>query len=232
LWIEKESKNISNLYDLKNILADNKTLEKHDYIYKSFTEKSLLDIYRKLIDIDDNELFTFLRVSKEALLRIDSIEKYLMVSDPIGMTNKVGTLLDIDSRKQSNLIHNKLVTEFNKYFSGIPIHLPFEKLSGCELHDFSLSFSLLFMSDLSGAKLLDTILINCTFSDVIVDTDTDFSNAVIDNPDFLKHLHKKGSRNIPNEINNKQELRRELLKRDLDPKTSDLYLGSSELPES
>ena len=69
LWLEKESKNISNLYDLKNILADNKNLEKDNYIYKSLAEKSLLDIYKKLIDIDDNELFTFLRVSKETLLK-------------------------------------------------------------------------------------------------------------------------------------------------------------------
>jgi hypothetical protein len=60
LWLEKESTNISNLYDLKNIILDNKTLEKDDdYIYKSLAHKSLLDIYKKLIDIDDNELFTF-----------------------------------------------------------------------------------------------------------------------------------------------------------------------------
>jgi hypothetical protein len=154
LWLKKESTNISNLYDLKNILAGNKTLEKHDYIYKSLADKSLLDIYRKLIDIDDNELLTFLRVSKEVLLRIDNIEKYIMVSDPISMTNKVGRLLDIDSRKQTNLIHNKQVTEFRKYLQqAIPIHLPFEKLSGSDLHEFSSSYSLLFMSDLSLANL-------------------------------------------------------------------------------
>ena len=78
LWLEKKSTNstnISNLYDLKNIILDNKTQEKDDYIYESLKERSLLDIYKKLIDIDDNELFTFLTVSKEALLRIDNIDR-------------------------------------------------------------------------------------------------------------------------------------------------------------
>jgi uncharacterized protein YjbI with pentapeptide repeats len=393
LWLEKESTNISNLYDLKNILADNKNLEKDDYIYKSLTDKSLLDIYKKLIDIGDNELFTFLIVSKVTLLRIDKIERYLMVSDPVGMTNKVEKFLDIDSGKQLNLLRNGQVTEFNKYLAqGIPIHLPFEELSDFDLHDFDLRGSLFFMSqlskanlskaklseaylygadlseaklseadlskadlseaylyradlskadlseaylygaDLSEAKLseatlyradlpkaklyradlskaylygaylseadlseadlskaylskaylskaylskaylygadlseanlskadlseanlskanlygadlseanlsramlLSTVIINCIYSKVIVDTHTDFSNAMIDNPDFLKHLREKGCKNIPNEIKNKQELRRELLKTDLNHETLEYYLGLSQLPES
>jgi uncharacterized protein YjbI with pentapeptide repeats len=334
LWLGRESTNISNLYDLKNVLQGDKTLEKDDYIYKSLAEKPLLDIYKKLIDIDDNQLFTFLSLSKETLLRIDKIERYLMVSDPIGMTNKVEKFLDIDSRKQLNLLRDRQVAEFNKYLQqGIPIHLPIEKLSGSDLRGFSLRGSMLFMSDLSvanlsaadlseadltgadlsgamlpqaklsgamlpqaklsgamlpqaklfganltgadlsgamlrranlsaanlsgadltgadltgamlhqanlsaanltGAKLSDTVIINCIFSKVIVDTHTDFFNALIDNPDFLKHLREKGSQNIPNDINNKQELRKELLKkRNFDPDMLDIYLSSSQLPES
>ena len=146
-----------------------------------------------------------------------------MVSDPIGMTSKVEKFLDIDSRKQLNLLRNRQVTEFNKYLEqGIPIHLPFEKLSGFDLHDFSLEGSLLFRSNLSGANLfganlsganliganlLKAVIINCKFSNAIIDTHTDFSNAIIDNPDFLKHLHEKGCQNIPDEIRNKPELR-------------------------
>jgi hypothetical protein len=174
LWLEKKSTNISNLYDLKNIIFDNKT-QKDDYIYASLKERSLLDIYKKLIDIDYNELFTFLTVSKEVLLRIDNIERYLMVSDPIGMTNKLKRPLDVDSRKQLNLLRNRQVTEFNKYLEQrIPIHLPFEKFSGSDLHQFRLAGS----------------------------------NAIIDSPDFLKYLREKGCKKIPNEIKNKQELRK------------------------
>jgi hypothetical protein len=91
--------NISNLYDLKKILLDNKTCDIDDYIYKSLVEKSLYDIYKKLADTDDNELFTSLTVSKEALLRIDNIDRYLMVSDPIGMTNKVVRFSYVDSKQ-------------------------------------------------------------------------------------------------------------------------------------
>ena len=43
--VRKKSTNISNLYDLKNIIFDNKT-QKDDYIYASLKERSLLDIYK------------------------------------------------------------------------------------------------------------------------------------------------------------------------------------------
>jgi hypothetical protein len=83
---------------------------------------------------------------------------------------------------------------------------------------------------LSGNYLSDTVIINCIFSKVIVDTHTDFLNAIIDNPDLLKHLREKGSQNIPNEIKSKQELGTELLKRNLDPDTVEFYLSLSQLP--
>jgi hypothetical protein len=50
--------------------------------------------------------------------------------------------LDIDSRKQLKLLRDRQVTELEKYSrQGIPIHLPFEKLSDSDLHDFSLDGS-------------------------------------------------------------------------------------------
>jgi len=67
---------------------------------------------------------------------------------------------------------------------------------------------------------------------VIIDTHTDFCDAIIDNPDFLKNLHEKESQDVPNEIKNKQELRGELLKRGHDQGTLDFYLSLSQLPES
>ena len=303
LWLEKESTTISNLYDLKNILLDNKNLDKDDYVYRSLRDKSLYDIYKKLIDIDDNDLFTFLSVSKETLLRIDKIERYLMVSDPIGLINKVEKFLDIDNEKQLDLLRNGRVTEFNKYVEqGMRIHLPFEELPISHLQDFSLRASLFFRSNLTGAnltgailiganltgailiganltgailtgaylfmanlseaylfmanltganltganltganltkanltgaKLLDAIIINCKFSNAIIDAYTNFSNATIDDPDFLKHLREKGSQNIPDEIKNKQELIEKLLKRNLAQEIIDINLNLSQLPEN
>ena len=102
-------------------------------------------------------------------------------------------------------------------------------LSQANLSGADLSKANLLEDILSGAKLLNTIIINSKFSNVIVDTYTDFSNAIVDDPDFLKHLREKGSQNIPHEIKNKRELR-ELLRRDLPQETINWYLSLSQLP--
>ena len=60
---------------------------------------------------------------------------------------------------------------------------------------------------------------------------TDFFDAVIDNPEFLTYLHEGGSRNIPDVIKNKQELREKLRKKDLTETTIVYYLSLSQLPE-
>jgi len=236
-------------------------------------------------------------VSIETLLRIDKIERYLRVLDPIGMTSKAEKFLNIDNEKQLDLLLTRQVTEFNKYVEqGMLIHLPFEELPECDLQNFRLSGSILFRANLSGAnlsaailsganlsaailsgadlsaaslsaadlsaadlsgailsaadlsgadlsganlseanlswaKFLNTVIINCKLSNAIIATYTDFSKAIIDDPDFPRHLHQKGVRNIPDEIKNKQELREKLLTRDFNRETIDYYLRLSQLPE-
>jgi uncharacterized protein YjbI with pentapeptide repeats/energy-coupling factor transporter ATP-binding protein EcfA2 len=166
LWLKKESTTISNLYDLNRVLQDVKNREKDDYIYKSLADKSLLEIYKKLIDIGDDDLFIFLRASKETLLRIDKIERYLRVMDPIVMTSRVEKSLGIDSGKQLHLLRNRQVKEFNQYSEqGIPIHLPFEFLVGCDLHNFNLYDSMLFRADLTGVNLVAANLYNANLSE-------------------------------------------------------------------
>jgi uncharacterized protein YjbI with pentapeptide repeats len=380
MWLEKEPEDISNLYDLKNILLENKALEKDDYLYKSLANKSLLEIYKRLVELDDKELFTFLTVSKKTLLKVDKIEKYLEVSDPFGMAKRTEKFLDIDSGKQLNLLRNRGVTEFNEYRKRV-LHLPFVELTGSDLRDFRLSRSLLFRAnlnranlaganlaganlsganlnganlsearlygatlvgadligaelpradlseahlseadlstanlseadltianlsganlygatlvgadlseadlskanfveanlskadlskanlvgadlsraDLSGAifveadlskadlseanlfeanlpkaKLTMALMINVKLSDAILDAQTDFSDAIIDDSDSLKYLHEKQSQNIPNEIKNKRELREKLMK-SVTPDAIDYYLSSSKLAET
>ena len=93
----------------------------------------------------------------------------------------------------------------------------------------------LYRTDLSGARLhrakfLNAVLINCKLSNVEVDADTDFHNSVIYDPDFLNTLREIGSRNIPDEIKNKQGLREGLLRTNLDEKTIDLYLRNVTMP--
>ena len=64
----------------------------------------------------------------------------------------------------------------------------------------------------------------------MVDKNTDFSKSLIDDSDFLKFLHEKGSQNIPDEMRNKQELKSELLKRGMDENQIEYCLGLSQLP--
>ena len=49
---------------------------------------------------------------------------------------------------------------------------------------------------MSGAKLLNTVIINSKFSNLIVDTYTDFSGSVKVDPDFLKYLQLVTTTNI------------------------------------
>jgi len=46
-----------------------------------------------------------------------------------------------------------------------------------------------------------------------INKNTNFNNAIIDNPEYIKYLHSNGGQNIPNEIKSKQELRSLLEKR-------------------
>jgi hypothetical protein len=124
LWLEQES--TSNLFDLDQSLKDDRNQRKDDYVHKRLANKSLLDIYKKLIDIGDNDLFAFLRVSIETLLRIDKIERYLRVLGPIGTTGRAEMgEEEIDNERLLSLLRNGQVKEFNEYAKQrILIHFP------------------------------------------------------------------------------------------------------------
>jgi hypothetical protein len=89
----------------------------------------------------------------------------------------------------------------------------------------------LFEANLPKAKLTMALMINVKLSDAILDAQTDFSDAIIDDSDSLKYLHEKQSQNIPNEIKNKRELREKLMK-SVTPDAIDYYLSSSKLAET
>lgn len=142
--------NISNLYD---------------YVYKRLADKSLLDIYKKLIDIGDEDRFAFLRVCIETLLRIDKIERYLRVLCPIGTTSKAEMgEKEVDNEKLLYLLRNGEVKEFNGYVNGGIIHLPFENLARCDIRKFHLKDTMLFMTDLSKADLTDADLFDANLT--------------------------------------------------------------------
>jgi uncharacterized protein YjbI with pentapeptide repeats len=82
-------------------------------------------------------------------------------------------------------------------------------------------------ADLTGAKV-SAVMINCGFNNTIVEINTDFSDAVIDN---LKYLHERNFRKFPDVIKNKQELRARLKEKGLPEDTIVYYLSFSQLPE-
>jgi len=58
---------------------------------------------------------------------------------------------------------------------------------------------------------------------------TNFDNAIIDNPEYIKYLRSNGGLNIPNEIKTKQELRSLLEKSSLAEGVVQNILSGSDL---
>jgi hypothetical protein len=244
LLVETKLKDITILDDLHKIIEDEKYKEKEDYLYKflvdSYREdKSLNDVYKRLVEIDDNDLFTFLKVASVPLLKIDKIESYLRIVDTTGITIKRKDFIDTDSKKQLKLLQDQKVREFNDYHTeNILIHLPFAELQDPKLQGIKLYYSVLFKAnlfeaDLTGANLTNSIIINNIFSEDTVADTTNFKDAIIVNHEFFEHLRKNQCKNIPEEeIRNKQELKLKLEDRNLDQSYTDYLLESSKLPST
>jgi hypothetical protein len=90
------------------------------------------------------------------------------------------------------------------------------KLLGTNLSHANLFGTNLSHADLSLANLSKSIIINSLFNNVRISDITNFSNAVIDEPQFIDYI-SKFTTNIPPVINNKNELKlklKELIKDD------------------
>ena len=165
--LEIKSKDITILKDLTKIIKDDNYKEKKEgYLYESLIEtyrndKLLNDIYNKLIEIDDNDLFAFLQIASVPLLKIDTIDSYLRIVDTTGLTIKGKDVKEIDSKKPLEYLLNGQVKEFNDYRKNknFFIHLPYADLQKRKLAvEVNLSKSFLFKADLSGADLSGAIL--------------------------------------------------------------------------
>lgn len=98
------------------------------------------------------------------------------------------------------------------------------------IFDVNLSESNLTKDDLSGAKLPYAVIINPQYyTGLIVDNETDFSNAVTDNERFITYI-KDHTANVPKMVKNKVELGDVLRERDFDERTIRVLLGISRLP--
>ncbi len=75
----------------------------------------LLPIYKKLVELDDPDLLSFLNISAITLIKIDEIDKYLRVVVDISSNVKRKDSFVIDSEKQLELLTSEKVNEFNEY---------------------------------------------------------------------------------------------------------------------
>jgi hypothetical protein len=254
---EKESSGRQGLTleDLKKIRVGYEDQEKKS----TSLDKPILEIYKKLVELGDEDLLIFLRKSAPTLIKIERIEKYLRVVEETTLANKRKSV-DVDSEEQLKLIRDGKIKDFNvlQRMRLISLtHLPYEdfsdtSLNGIELHDAFLFKVFLSENDLSDANLIGADLSNAYLSDAkllgadlsdadlsgailvhnkydqSINKNTNFNNAVIDNPNYIKYLHSSGGQNIPDEIKNMSELRSLLEKSNLDEHLVNRTLGISD----
>lgn len=147
-----ENENITSYQDLEDKIKDIPTLKyaRHD--------KKILDIYNKIIEINDDDLFTFLKQAAEPLLRIDKIEKYLRAVDTKKNIDTTTSIMEIKSYESINKLQLG-IQDFFEYVKGSNIHLPFlsylnlELDKGNKLQKINLSGAFLFKANLSWANL-------------------------------------------------------------------------------
>ena len=144
------NKNIS-LQELQDKIKDFSSQE-----YRKPNKKTL-EIYNELIEINDEDFFTFLLKAAIPLLRIDNIENYLRIVD---------TTKDIDTTENRKIKSYECLDElkngiesFNQYVQGYVVHLPYLELNKIrdklelDLSKANLSKANLSLANLSKANL-------------------------------------------------------------------------------
>jgi uncharacterized protein YjbI with pentapeptide repeats len=185
--ISSESGNLSSLEDLSKSVDD-----VTDKKGNSRLQEPLGEIWEKLIELNDSDLFFFLKISASTLIKIDVIEKYLRAEDTIEVKDSNQT--SSETNKLVELLRNENVNEFNKTRdqSSILIHLPYEnmgyeydqgKIRKFELSKINLRQAFLFRSDFSGANLLGADLSDADLSAVNMQG-TDLSGAILQGADL------------------------------------------------
>jgi hypothetical protein len=68
-----------------------------------------------------------------------------------------------------------------------------------------------------------------SYDDLVVNN-TNFNDAIIDNPEFIQYLRRNKAQKIPEAVKNRQELESRLETREYSRKTIDYLLSISKLP--
>ena len=154
-------KMINNYYERKDFLTHFITVVKRENIsYQDLRDKikdfpsRTIKIYNEIIEINDEELFTFLQEASISLLKIDKIENYLRAVDSKNIDTTT-TNAKIKSYESLDKLRNG-IESFNEYVQESIIHLPFLELGGIFNEQ---------AANLSNAKLLRANLLMANLSD-------------------------------------------------------------------
>lgn len=116
-------------------------------------------------------------------------------------------------------------------FSNVNSEMPYQEYISYDAdYDIDLSKSILSKANFSGAKLRDAIIINPqSFDGMIVNDETDLSNAIIDEQGVVEYL-KQYTQKVPAPIKSKEELRQIFKKRGFEQKRIDFLISLSKRP--
>ena len=179
-----ESENITSYQDLEDKIKDIPTLKYPKY------NKKILEIYNKISEINDEDLFTFLTQAAEPLLKIGNIENYLRAVDTKKDIDATKSILEIKSYESINKLQHRM-QDFIDYVKNSIIHLPYltyselELEKGNKLEKIDLSKAFLFRADLSGANLMGADLSGANLTDSNL-MDAKLSEANLSSPYFSK----------------------------------------------
>jgi KAP family P-loop domain len=113
ILIEREGKNVSTIEDLRKLIYD---MHEGKQSLILDLDKMVVDIFKKLIDSNDYDLFTFLRKAAMILLKIDNIEKYVRAGEIMEISTKgdiSSEISEFDSHKQLHLLKSQNPRQFN-----------------------------------------------------------------------------------------------------------------------
>jgi hypothetical protein len=85
-------------------------------------------------------------------------------------------------------------------------------------------------ADLKHTELTNSIIINPNYESMTVNSNTEFNNATIDDPQFIDYITQY-TRNVPQKIKDKKKLRRELARKGVSEENIEDLLTISKLPD-
>jgi uncharacterized protein YjbI with pentapeptide repeats len=159
LWLVEEIRTIEDLH--KEIINAND--KRKNYIF----DRGTSEILKRLIELNDIDLYLFLINSAPTLFKIVKMDKYLRVVESVDIADVSGISSDIDREKQILLLRKEDVVQFNQHKSSIRVYLPLEDLGKLNLKGIDMSGAFLLGTKLKGADLSHSNLAAADF--MIVD---------------------------------------------------------------